>query len=101
MDKLVIAQDKANHAIYGALVFALVAGLAMHTSFAPIARGLGVGAAVAVGLAKEAWDYVRNRQALKAGLAKPHGVEGSDLLWTAGGALLVCVAAALTDGAQT
>lgn len=97
MNRLVIAQDKANHAIYGALVFAIVAALAMFTSFAPIARGLGVGAAVAVGLAKELWDYVRNRQALKAGLAKPHGVEGSDLAWTAGGALVVWLAAALTD----
>lgn len=99
MNRLVIPADKANHAIYGALVFALVAALAMLTSYAPIARGLGVAAAVAVGLAKELYDYVRNRQALKAGLAKPHGVEGSDLLWTAGGALVVCVAAALTDGA--
>lgn len=97
MNRLVIPADKANHAIYGALVFAIVAALAMLTSLAPIARGLGVGAAVAVGLAKELYDYVRNRQALKAGLAKPHGVEGSDLLWTAGGALLVCLSAALTD----
>lgn len=97
MKRLVIPQDKANHAIYGALIFALVASLAMFTSYAPVARWLGLGAAVAAGVAKEFYDYVRNRQALKAGLAKPHGVEGSDLLWTAGGALLVWAAAAMTD----
>lgn len=101
MNRLLIAQDKANHAIWGAIVFAIVAVLATQTAFAPIARGVGVGAAVAVGLAKELYDYVRNRQALKAGLAKPHGVEGSDLAWTAGGALVVWLAAALTDGAAT
>lgn len=99
MDKLVIPHDKALHAIWGALIFAAVAVLAMLTAWAPMARGVGFGAAVLAGALKEAWDYVRNRRALSAGLAAPHGVEGSDLAWTAGGAAMVWAAAALTEPA--
>lgn len=97
MNRLVIPSDKANHAIYGALIFALVAALASLAGQREAARMWGAGAAVLAGAAKEAWDYVRNRRALKAGMAAAHGVEGSDLAWTAGGALVVWLAAALTD----
>ena len=97
MNRLVIAQDKANHAIYGALIFAIVGVVAQLLGQSDTARWWGFGAAALAGALKEAWDYVSNRRALKAGMAAPHGVEGSDLVWTAGGALLVFLAAALTD----
>lgn len=100
IDKLVIPHDKALHAIWGALIFAAVAIGAHLLGHREAARWWGAGAAVAAGALKEAWDYVRNRNALKAGLAKPHGVEGSDLAWTAGGALVVWLAAALTEPPQ-
>lgn len=99
MRLLMIPHDKALHAIAGALIFAVVSVLAALAGQRETARMWGAGAAVLAGVIKEAWDYVRNRQALKAGLAAPHGVEGSDLAWTAGGALVVWLAAALTDGA--
>lgn len=95
-----IPADKANHAIYGALIFAALAVLAMLTSYAPVARGIGMAGAVAAGLAKELYDYAANRRAIKAGQPAPHSVEGGDLAWTAGGALVVWLAASLTDGAR-
>lgn len=99
MQKLLIPQDKANHAIYGALIFLVASVAAQLLGQRDAARWWGAGAAVAAGALKELYDHVRNRQALKAGLAKPHGVEGSDLAWTAGGALLVWLGAVVTDGA--
>lgn len=97
MNRLVIPHDKALHAIWGALIFAVVAVLATLGPWQPMARGVGFGAAVLFGALKEAWDYLQNRRALAAGMAPTHGVEGSDLAWTAGGAAMVWIAAALTE----
>lgn len=97
MNKLVIPHDKALHAIWGALIFA-AAGIAAYLLGAhQTARVWGAAAAVLAGVLKEAWDYVLNRRARSRGQAEPHEVEGSDLAWTAGGALVVWLAAALTE----
>ena len=76
-----IPQDKANHAIYGAVVFCVVFAL---TRRVPVAAAVVV--LVAVG--KEIADRLANRRAAKAGLPAPHGVEMMDAVATcAGGAL--------------
>jgi len=72
--------DKANHAIYGALIF--LAALAIFRR-PDAAYGLVVAAAVG----KEAIDWLSNQRAVKAGLMPTHGVEWFDALATcAGGA---------------
>ena len=73
--------DKANHAIYGALIF-LLAFVILRRPDA--AYGLVVLAAVG----KEALDKLSNMRAVKAGLTPTHGVEWFDALATcAGGAV--------------
>lgn len=88
--------DKANHALYGAAIFLAVGAVVAHTPYAPAARLAGVVAAFATGLLKEVLDARANRAAVARGEAPPHGVEGADVLATAGGALLCWAAAAAT-----
>ena len=91
---LLIPQDKANHACYGAVI--ALAGyaiaLAGHT---PKAALIGFAAAVAVGTFKEVSDWVLNRRAEAAGLAPPHGVELWDFLATGLGGAVVWLAASM------
>ena len=76
-----LPQDKANHAIYGALIFLI--GFAI-TRRLDVAYALVVAAAVG----KEALDKLSNMRAVKAGLMPTHGVEFLDALATcAGGAV--------------
>ena len=73
--------DKANHAIYGALIFLLALAILRRPD---VAYGLVVTAAVG----KEVLDWLSNQRAIKAGLAPTHGVEWFDALATcAGGAV--------------
>ena len=73
--------DKANHAIYGALIFLLALAILRRPD---AAYGLVVLAAVG----KEALDWLSNQRAVKAGLMPTHGVEFLDALATcAGGAV--------------
>lgn len=75
----VIPQDKANHAVYGAVIF----NIALPFTSALLA----LAAVAALAVAKEAVDWLRNRRARQAGLPAPHGVEPLDALATlAGGA---------------
>jgi hypothetical protein len=77
---LQLPQDKANHALYGAVAF----NLAYPLTDALVA--LALVAALAIG--KEASDWVQNYRARLDGLPAPHGVEFLDALATlAGGAL--------------
>lgn len=77
----IIPQDKANHAIYGAVVFCVVFAL---THRVPVAAAV----VVLVAIGKEIADRLANRRAAKAGLPAPHGVEVMDAVATcAGGAL--------------
>ena len=76
-----LPQDKANHAIYGALIFLLALAILRRPD---AAYGLVVLAAVG----KEALDWLSNQRAIKAGLTPTHGVEWFDALATcAGGAV--------------
>ena len=72
--------DKANHAIYGALIFLLALAIFRRPD---AAYGLVVAAAVG----KEVLDWLSNQRAIRAGLMPTHGVEFLDALATcAGGA---------------
>ncbi len=79
----VIPQDKANHFAYGAAIGAAVSLIA--------GPGIGLGAGVAFGVAKEAWDAWGKHKARRAGQVPLHGVELADAAWTAAGALAATV----------
>lgn len=92
-----IPQDKANHVIYGAAIFALAGWLAVAAGQGLLARQIGVVAAFVVGIAKEAADAWANARARARGLPAPHGVEAADAVATTGGAMLAWLAATATD----
>lgn len=85
-----LAADKANHLVYGALVY-LVAALAAVALHLPRPDLLGLAAAALAGAIKETADYIANR---RAGF-QLHGVELGDFLATAAGGLLCFASAAL------
>jgi hypothetical protein len=76
--------DKANHALYGALIFN-VAFFASHS----LAIASGVVAAFAV--AKEISDAVINRRATGDPMHGPHGVELMDAVATCFGGVLAAL----------
>lgn len=84
-----LAADKANHVIYGAAVFCVAAAFAGEH-----ARIAGMAAAVALAIAKEAADWLRNRRVYYSGMPAPHSVEWRDALATVAGAGL-CLGASL------
>jgi hypothetical protein len=73
-----LPQDKANHALYGALIFLLALAILRRPD---AAYALVVLAAVG----KEVLDWLSNQRAIRAGLTPTHGVEWFDAreLWTA------------------
>ena len=75
-----IPADKANHAVYGALIF----NLALPLTDALVALAI----VAAIGVAKEAADWLGNHRARAAGLPAPHGVEVLDAIATFAGGLL-------------
>lgn len=92
MNLPLIPQDKANHAVYGAVLTALGASLAIVAGAPPWAAALaGAVLAAAAGLLKEQLDARANAKALAAGQPPPHGVERADALATTAGGLLVAV----------
>lgn len=90
--------DKANHALYGALIFLVAGALAAAAGQVPLARAIGAGVTVLAACGKELNDWLLNRRAIAAGLPPPHGVEAADALATTAGALVCWVAAELTGG---
>lgn len=91
--------DKANHAIYGAAIFAVVGGIAAHFGHADIAQPAGTLAALLAACVKEMVDHALNGRAMAAGLPPPHGVEAADIVATTAGALLCWFACIATGGA--
>jgi hypothetical protein len=88
--------DKANHAIYGATIFAAVGGVVAHLGRPDLAQPLGALGALLAACVKEVVDYALNRRAIAAGLPPPHGVEAADILATTAGALLCWLATVIT-----
>lgn len=91
-----IPQDKANHAIYGAVI-ALAAYAVALAGHNPHAAVIGLAAAATIGALKELADWLLNRRAISAGLPPPHGVEFWDFGATTIGGAVVCLAASLSD----
>lgn len=91
--------DKANHVVYGALIFTVVGGLVATLGCADVAQPAGALGALVVACIKELVDSALNRRAASAGLAPPHGVEAADIVATVAGALLCWFAFIATGGA--
>lgn len=90
-----IPVDKANHAIYGALIgacAALACTLTGNREAAPFASTI---AAAIIGVLKEGVDKLLNVRAARAGLAPPHGVEVMDAVATFSGGLFLGIILAL------
>lgn len=95
-----IAQDKANHFIYGYGVAVAVALVAHHVLQLPrpLARLVGAGTGCLAGAVKEGADWWRNRRALRTGQGAPHEASWGDGLTTAMGAIAYWSSAEATGG---
>jgi hypothetical protein len=86
-----IAKDKQMHLAAGFLV-----GVVFGAVFqAPAAALLG---AFLAGLAKEFWDWYKNKRAQKHGLPYPHKVEPMDVVWTGAGGFVAMLLYGLLIG---
>src|SRR5512135_176987 len=99
--------DKANHYLYGSLVYFVVqiVGLVFNGSpTSPLPDNFnypvaGMVLVLFVGAAKELSDWILNRRAIASGLPTPHGVEFFDALATwCGGALPFLASLIATHG---
>lgn len=88
-----LPQDKANHFIYGALIWLGVLVLALVLGCGErAALGAANVVLVAVAWLKELVDWTLNRMATAKGQAPTHGVEALDAVATmSGGALVLAV----------
>ena len=95
-----IAQDKANHALYGAAIAAASASLCiavfMPQQLKPAlpllwASTLGLSLSALAGYVKEKRDEEANAERLADGLPPVHSVERADMLATLAGGALVAV----------
>ena len=85
-----LPQDKANHALTGAVIFSAALGAA--TLAAPSHAVLIAGAAVLLAaVGKEISDWVINRRAIARGAQPTHGVELLDAVATCFGGLLAAL----------
>lgn len=90
MNLPIIPQDKANHAVYGAVIFCAVFGLAHQ--FVPIYQAhIAAAAVMLAAFGKEAADRLANWRAARAGLPMPHGVEMMDAVATCAGGVLAAL----------
>lgn len=86
----IIPQDKANHALYGALVFVATFFVA-HLLLPVYAIALALGATVVVGIAKELLDMWSNYKAKQNNILPKHGVELWDAIATIAGGVVVAL----------
>lgn len=86
----VVPADKAQHYLYGSVLFLILGSLAR---WAEVPYHLTVaGAAVAaIAVGKEALDLRANRAAAARGQLATHGVEALDVMWTLAGAAVVAL----------
>jgi hypothetical protein len=95
----VIEQDKANHEVYGARIGTVAAVIAIFATtqigwvqFAALAGAVAaVVTATGAGIIKERLDREANEDAIFAGEAPPHSVEGADIKATAIGGIVVAL----------
>lgn len=87
--------DKANHAIYGVLVFTIVYLVLHHTRLLGAHPHVAMALVFVAAVGKELDDWLANQSALARGQLPPHSAELADVLATcAGGA--ICYAIAVT-----
>lgn len=89
-----VAADKANHFIYGTLIYAMFFVLGSFLGLNAIYVGAGVTVAFAV--IKELFDYLSNQKSVRANLAPTHGVELLDVVWTIAPAVIISLMLLLT-----
>jgi hypothetical protein len=89
-----LPQDKANHAIWGAILAFGVYVVASVLDI-PFAAELGLVAAAGAAVAKEVSDKLANIKAAKLGQKPPHGVEFYDAVATAAGGLIIYLSSQL------
>ena len=97
MNLPMLPADKANHALYGALVF-LAAAAAAAAAGLHHAAPIGMAASVVAAVLKEGADYLANRRALASHSKPLHGVDVLDALATAAGGALCWAAVLLVGG---
>lgn len=90
--------DKANHTLYGAVIFSGAAAASHPLGLGAYALLLGIVAAVLLGSLKEWLDWRANQRAAAAGLGPAHSVEVNDAMATLAGALLCAVAVLAVAG---
>jgi hypothetical protein len=84
--------DKANHYVYGSLIFTVSFAVLFHVGLATVLclwAALAITGLLSVG--KEILDWVKNKMAIKAGLPPPHVVEPADALATFAGGLVAAI----------
>lgn len=86
----IIPQDKANHAIYGALIFCVIFILS-HLSIPHYEMCVASAAVVVAAIAKELRDLWSNIQSKRLNLTPTHGVEVMDAVATIAGGVVVLV----------
>lgn len=90
--------DKANHAIYGTVVFLVAALLVARAGQPGVAHHIGLLAVATAGVAKELLDRWLNRRAVARGQAPVHGVELLDIVATAAPAVALWLAVPVLRG---
>jgi len=90
MNLPVIPQDKANHIVYGAVIFCLVFALA-HRFVPAYQLYVAIAWVVMAAFGKEVVDHLANLHAQQAGLPAPHGVELMDAVATCAGGVLAAL----------
>jgi hypothetical protein len=83
-----LPQDKANHAIWGAILAFGVYVIASVLDIA-FAAELALFTAAGAAITKEVTDKLTNIKATKLGLPAPHGVEVYDAVATIAGGLII------------
>lgn len=88
-----VAQDKANHSLWGTVAAAVARAIAHcfpEYGIPPAAAAMA--GSTLLGLLKEGIDWVLNKLAVKRGERAPHTVDPADILWTAAGGIPVAAA---------
>jgi hypothetical protein len=81
----IIPQDKANHFIYGSVIFTGLVILANFLGLNPIIFGF-VGTTL-IAATKELVDYIQNKRAILNNILPSHGVEFMDFIATISGSI--------------
>jgi len=82
-----LPQDKANHAVYGAMIFSVVL-LVAHLLKSPYEIAIALGVVAFMAVAKEANDAWINYRTTGDPMHGPHGVEALDAAATCFGGVL-------------